>query len=72
MATGKPSPASNYHLTEINQPRLDIKKPRAGRPGLLVLIFGQAAWGGVGKLSTSPINFWRSESFLVLNRQASC
>lgn len=49
MATGKPSPASNYHLTEINQPRLDIKKPRAGRPGLLVLIFGQAAWGGVGK-----------------------
>jgi hypothetical protein len=26
-----------------------MKKPRAGRQGLLVLIFGQAAWGGVGK-----------------------
>jgi hypothetical protein len=30
-------------------PGLNIKKPRAGGPGLLVLIFGQAALGGTGK-----------------------
>ena len=60
MMAGKPSPSPNCHLTEIinpNTPRLDIKKPRVGKPGLLVLIFGQAAWVGWGSLSTYPINF---------------
>jgi hypothetical protein len=47
---GKPSPAPNYHLRQINQPDVaGIKKPRAGRPGLFLLIFGQAAGDGVGK-----------------------
>jgi hypothetical protein len=80
VVAGKPSPSPNYHLTEIDQPahpRLDIKKPWAGDRGFLVLIFGTGclAWGGgVGKgsLSTSPINFWRRESFIGLNRRASC
>jgi hypothetical protein len=55
----------NYHLRQINQPDVaGIKKPRAGRPGLFLLIFGQAAWGWGGEsLSTWPFNFWRRESF---------
>jgi hypothetical protein len=60
-----PSPVPNYHLRQINQPDVaGIKKPRAGRPGLFLLIFGQAAWGWGGEsLSTWPFNFWRRESF---------
>lgn len=41
-----------------------LRSPGRGGPGLLVLIFGQAAWGwGWESLSTWPNNFRRRESF---------
>ena len=40
-----------------------MKKPRAGDRGFLCSFLDRLLGVGWGSLSTSPINFWRSESF---------